>query len=90
MSSLRYSILLIVAFVIIFALIILFIVCFCCKKKRENRNNYLEGSTAFEIGNQKEVDLRDKIANEGIKALSNYLRDELIIDIYDIRILFLM
>ena len=82
-KSIIILILLIVAFVIIFALIILFIVCFCCKKKRENRNNYLEGSTAFEIGNQKEVDLRDKIANEGIKALSNYLRDELIIDIYD-------
>ena len=75
-------ILLVVAFIIILILVILFIVCICCKKRQENRNNYLEGSNALEIGNQKEVDLRERITNEGIQALSNYLKNELFSDIY--------
>ena len=75
-------ILLIVAFAIILILVILFVICICCKKRQENRNNYLEGSNALEIGNQKEVDLRERITNEGVQALSNYLKSELISDIY--------
>ena len=75
-------ILLIAAFAIILILVILFIVCICCKKRQENRNNYLEGSNALEIGNQKEVDLRERITNEGVHALSNYLKNELFSDIY--------
>lgn len=75
-------ILLVVAFVIIITLIILFIVCICCKKRREDRNNYLEGSNVLEMGSQKELDLRERITNEGIQVLSNYLSDELIIDTY--------
>ena len=36
----------------------------------------------MEIGSQKEVDLRERITNEGIHVLSNYLKNELITDFY--------
>ena len=81
-KTLIILILLIVAFKIIIILIIIVAICICCKKRRENRNNYLEGSNVFEAGNQKEVDLRERINIEGIHVLSNYLKDELITDIY--------
>ena len=75
-------ILLIVALVVIIILVILFIICFCCKKRQININNYLEGNIAFERGNQEEVELRERITNEGVQVLSNYLKDKLIVDIY--------
>ena len=75
-------ILLIVGFVVIIVLVILFIICFCCKKRQVNVNNYLEGSIAFERGNQEEVELRERITNEGTHALSEYLKDKLITDVY--------
>ena len=75
-------ILLIVALVVIIILVILFIICFCCKKRQININNYLEGNIAFERGNQEEVELRERITNEGIHALSEYLKDKLITDVY--------
>ena len=70
-------ILLIVALVVIIILVILFIICFCCKKRQININNYLEGNIAFERGNQEEVELRERITNEGIHTLSEYLKDKL-------------
>ena len=56
--------------------------CICCKKRQANRNNYLEGSNVFERGNPEEVELRERITNEGVQVLSNYLKDKLIVDIY--------
>ena len=75
-------ILIIVAIVVIIILMILFIICICCKKRNDDRNNYIEGSNIFERGSQREIDLRDRVNIEGIQALSNYLKDELITDIY--------
>ena len=75
-------ILLIVAIVVILVLVILFIICICCKKRRENIDNYIEGSIAFERGSQEEIELRERITNEGVHVLSNYLKDKLIIDTY--------
>ena len=69
----------IVAVVVIIVLIIIFIICICCKKRQTNINNYLEGSIAFERGNQEEVELRERITNEGVHVLSEYLKDKLII-----------
>ena len=68
----------IVAVVVIIVLIIIFIICICCKKRQTNFNNYLEGSIAFERGNQEEVELRERITNEGVHALSEYLKDKFI------------
>ena len=75
-------ILLIVAIVVILVLVILFIICICCKKKRENLDNYVEGSIVFERGSQEEIELRERITNEGIQVLSNYLKNKLILDTY--------
>ena len=81
-KTLIILILLVVAILIILTLIIVFIVCICCKKRQANRNNYLEGSNVFERGNPEEVELRERITNEGVQVLSNYLKDKLIVDIY--------
>jgi len=81
-KTLIILILLVVAILIILTLIIVFIVCICCKKRRANRNNYIEGSNVFERGNPEEVELRERITNEGVQVLSNYLKDKLIVDIY--------
>ena len=77
-KTMTILILSIVAVVVIIVLIIIFIICICCKKKQTNVNNYLEGSIAFERGNQEEVELRERITNEGVHALSEYLKDKLI------------
>ena len=81
-KTMTILILSIVAVVVIIVLIIIFIICICCKKKQTNVNNYLEGSIAFERGNQEEVELRERITNEGVHVLSEYLKDKLITDVY--------
>ena len=81
-KTMTILILSIVAVVVIIVLIIIFIICICCKKRQTNINNYLEGSIAFERGNQEEVELRERITNEGVHVLSEYLKDKLITDVY--------
>ena len=76
-------ILLIVASLVIIVLIIVFVVCICCKKRQNNRNNYIDGNNVLERGSPEEVDLRERITNEGVKALSDFLREKLITDIYN-------
>ena len=81
-KTMTILILSIVSVVVIIVLIIIFIICICCKKRQTNINNYLEGSIAFERGNQEEVELRERITNEGVHVLSEYLKDKLITDVY--------
>ena len=76
-------ILLVVIFGIIIIFLPIFLICMCCKKRNErNRNNFIEASNFFERGNPEEVSLREKIINNGIKVLSEYLKEKLVCDIY--------
>ena len=82
-KALILLILLVIIFLIIIALIIIFII-WCCKKRREeNRNNFIEASNYLERDNPEETRLRDRISNDNPKALSDYLKEKLISDMYN-------
>ena len=82
-KTLVILILLVVASIVIITLIVVFVICICCKRRQNNRNNYIEGSNVLERGSPEEVDLRERITNEGVKVLSNFLKEKLITDIYN-------
>ena len=73
---------LVVVIIIILVLLVIFIVKCCKKRREENRNNFFEGSNYLERGNPEEIQLRQNITINGTKALSDYLKDKLISDIY--------
>ena len=73
---------LVVVIIIILVLLVIFIVKCCKKRREENRNNFFEGSNYLERGNPEEIQLRQNITTNGTKALSDYLKDKLISDIY--------
>ena len=56
----------------------------CCKKRRQNnRNNFIESTNYLERGSPEEINLRERINNNGPKELSNYLIDKLVCDTYN-------
>lgn len=82
-KALILLILLVIIFLIIIALIIIFII-WCCKKRREeNRNNFIEASNYLERDNPDEIRLRDRILNNNLKSLSDYLKEKLFSDTYN-------
>lgn len=76
-------ILLVIIIFIIIVFLIIFFICICCKKRRIQRNEYLEGVNYLERGNAEEIELREKISIEGMKALSDYINQKLYIDTYN-------
>lgn len=82
-KALVLFILLIIIFLIIIALIIIFIIWCCKKRKEENRNNFIEASNYLERDNPDEIRLRDRILNNNLKSLSDYLKEKLFSDTYN-------
>lgn len=77
-------ILLIVVFAVVIVILIIFFIYMCCKKRRQNnRNNFIESTNYLERGSPEEINLRERINNNGPKELSNYLIDKLVCDTYN-------
>lgn len=78
-SLILFILLLIIALVII-VLLIIFII-WCCKRKNRN-DNYFEGANYLEGENPEEIMLRERVAQNYPKALSDYLKEKLISYLY--------
>ena len=81
-KSLILLILLGIVLIIVITLIIIFIVKCCKRRIEQNRNNFFEGTNYLERDNPEEKQLRERISNSYPKALSDYLKEKLISDIY--------